>query len=250
MEATSIDYCSMDVGLVVIGHSALGQQKNPASRMRTVGSAGAPVRPVGEGVGRLPVREEERGRARPRGAGEDAGTQAAGAGLPRAEVGITVTTTDDKVSRWLGVRAPLASRRLRTLAELTEAGIPAYAFVGPLLPHFATQPELPDDLFGRLVDAVVFPVKSSSSAIEEGAGIPRSRPGGPRRLRRPPVRRRHCRTHWTGRLINKPGHICAVQGGPVFSAITTGTLRVCGDPRCCFPSWESLVWYAHFGGDS
>ncbi|KND38539.1 radical SAM protein, partial [Streptomyces stelliscabiei] len=50
--------------------------------------------------------------------------------LPRAEVGMTVTTTDDKVSRWLEVRAPLASHRLRTLAELNEAGIPTYAFVG------------------------------------------------------------------------------------------------------------------------
>lgn len=75
------------------------------------------------------------------------------AGLPRAEVGMTVTTTDDKVSRWLEVRAPIASRRLRALAELKETGIPTYAFVGPLLPHFATQPELLDDLFGQLVDA-------------------------------------------------------------------------------------------------
>jgi len=76
-------------------------------------------------------------------------------GLPRAEVGMTVTTTDDKVSRWLEVRAPLASRRLRTLAELNEAGIHTYAFIGPLLPHFGARPELLDDLFGRLVDAGV-----------------------------------------------------------------------------------------------
>ncbi|KDN79497.1 radical SAM protein [Streptomyces olindensis] len=76
-------------------------------------------------------------------------------GLPRAEVGMSVTTTDDKVSRWLEVRAPLASRRLRTLAELNEAGIATYAFVGPLLPHFATQPELLDDLFGQLLEAGV-----------------------------------------------------------------------------------------------
>ncbi|MDF3143635.1 MULTISPECIES: radical SAM protein [unclassified Streptomyces] len=73
--------------------------------------------------------------------------------LPRAEVGMTVTTADDKVSRWLEVRAPLASRRLRTLAELREAGIPTYAFVGPLLPHFAARPELLDHLFGQLADA-------------------------------------------------------------------------------------------------
>ena len=35
---------------------------------------------------------------------------------------MAVTTTVDKVGRWLEVRAPLASRRLRTLAELEEAG--------------------------------------------------------------------------------------------------------------------------------
>jgi DNA repair photolyase len=73
--------------------------------------------------------------------------------LPRAEVGMTVTTADDKVSRWLEVRAPLASRRLRTLTELREAGIPTFAFVGPLLPHFATRPELLDHLFGQFVEA-------------------------------------------------------------------------------------------------
>ncbi|TDD48202.1 radical SAM protein [Kribbella antibiotica] len=75
--------------------------------------------------------------------------------LPRTEVGITVTTTDDKVSRWLEVRAPIASRRLRTLAELNKAGISTYAFVGPLLPHFATQPELLDHLFAQFVDVGV-----------------------------------------------------------------------------------------------
>ncbi|MBR8640463.1 radical SAM protein [Streptomyces tuirus] len=75
--------------------------------------------------------------------------------LPRAEVGMTVTTTDDTVSRWLEVRAPLASRRLRTLAELHEAGVPVFAFVGPLLPHFATRPELLDHLFGQLVETGV-----------------------------------------------------------------------------------------------
>ncbi|MEU0089876.1 radical SAM protein [Kribbella sp. NPDC006257] len=75
--------------------------------------------------------------------------------LPRAEVGMTITTTDDKVSRWLEVRAPIASRRLRTLTELNAAGVATYAFVGPLLPHFANQPELLDDLFGQFVEAGV-----------------------------------------------------------------------------------------------
>lgn len=75
--------------------------------------------------------------------------------LQRVEVGMTVTTTDDKVSRWLEVRAPVTSRRLHGLARLHEAGIPTYAFVGPLLPHFAEYPHLLDELFGRLAGAGV-----------------------------------------------------------------------------------------------
>jgi DNA repair photolyase len=75
--------------------------------------------------------------------------------LPRSEVGMTVTTTDDKVSRWLEVRAPIASRRIRTLAELNAAGLRTYAFVGPLLPHFVTAPELLDTLLGQIAGAGV-----------------------------------------------------------------------------------------------
>ena len=75
--------------------------------------------------------------------------------LPRVDVGMTVTTTDDRVSRWLEVRAPRSSHRLKALAALHEAGIPTFAFVGPLLPHFAETPDLLDPLFGRLVDAGV-----------------------------------------------------------------------------------------------
>jgi DNA repair photolyase len=75
--------------------------------------------------------------------------------LPRAEVGMTVTTTDDEISRWLEVRAPVASKRLRALAELNQAGISTYAFVGPLLPHFYLRPELLEDLFKALVQAGV-----------------------------------------------------------------------------------------------
>src|SRR5262249_50251617 len=43
--------------------------------------------------------------------------------LPLAEVGMTITTTDDKLSRFMEVRAPLASRRLETLKRLHEEGI-------------------------------------------------------------------------------------------------------------------------------
>jgi DNA repair photolyase len=70
--------------------------------------------------------------------------------IPRAEVGMTVTTTDDTLGRFLEVRAPLASRRLSTLDALHARGIATYAFVGPLLPHFRYQPQLLKELFERL----------------------------------------------------------------------------------------------------
>ena len=71
-------------------------------------------------------------------------------GIPRVEVGMTVTTTDDALSRFLEVRAPLASSRLRTLDTMHARGITTYAFVGPLLPHFRYQPHLLEKLFERL----------------------------------------------------------------------------------------------------
>ena len=71
------------------------------------------------------------------------------------DVGMTVTTTDDRVSRWLEVRAPRSSHRLKALTALNESGINTFAFVGPVLPHFAERPELLDRLFRRLAEAGV-----------------------------------------------------------------------------------------------
>jgi DNA repair photolyase len=75
--------------------------------------------------------------------------------IPHADVGLTITTTNDRLSRFLEVRAPLASRRLRTLAALHAEGIQTYAFVGPLLPHFRYDPEALDALFAGLAQAGV-----------------------------------------------------------------------------------------------
>jgi DNA repair photolyase len=75
--------------------------------------------------------------------------------LPRAEVGLTVTTMDDRLSRFLEVRAPLASRHLHTLAELHEASIQTYAFVGPLLPHFRYDRRALEAVFAGLAQAGV-----------------------------------------------------------------------------------------------
>ncbi|MDY0040503.1 MAG: radical SAM protein [Desulforhabdus sp.] len=75
--------------------------------------------------------------------------------LPDADVGMTITTTDDKLSRFLEVTAPLASRRFDTLRRLNEEGLRTYAFVGPLLPHFRYQPELLEKLFSELASTGV-----------------------------------------------------------------------------------------------
>lgn len=71
------------------------------------------------------------------------------------DIGMTITTTDDALGRFLEVRASATSLRLSTLKKLSAEGFDTYAFVGPLLPHFRYEPELLDKLFGSLVDSGV-----------------------------------------------------------------------------------------------
>jgi DNA repair photolyase len=52
------------------------------------------------------------------------------------EVGLTVTTLDDEASAILEPGASLPRERLDALKRLTDAGIPTWAFVGPLVPGF------------------------------------------------------------------------------------------------------------------
>lgn len=56
--------------------------------------------------------------------------------LPNIEVGVTITSDNDKLSLFLEESAPNITSRLETLKRLSEAGISTYAFIGPLLPHF------------------------------------------------------------------------------------------------------------------
>lgn len=70
--------------------------------------------------------------------------------LKNVDVGMTVTTTDDALGRWLEVKAPRASVRLDALKALADAGLKTYAFVGPLLPHYRYRPELLEGLFEAL----------------------------------------------------------------------------------------------------
>src|SRR3989344_7104651 len=57
--------------------------------------------------------------------------------IKRPIVGLTITSTNDGISRYFETFAPPASRRLKALKVLNNEGIKTYAFIGPLLPHFA-----------------------------------------------------------------------------------------------------------------
>lgn len=72
-----------------------------------------------------------------------------------SEVGITVTTSDDQVVRFLEGKAPSASVRIKALKKLCDEGVPVYAFVGPLLPYFTVREEKLRELFGKLKEAGV-----------------------------------------------------------------------------------------------
>jgi DNA repair photolyase len=50
------------------------------------------------------------------------------------EVGLTVTTADDRIRKLFEPRAPAIGDRLRALAELHQAGVRTFAMIAPLLP--------------------------------------------------------------------------------------------------------------------
>lgn len=75
--------------------------------------------------------------------------------IPKMVVGVTVTSTDDGVSRFLERAAPPATLRIKALKTLHDEGIATYAFVGPLLPHFAATPEKLKEIFDALEGAGV-----------------------------------------------------------------------------------------------
>ncbi len=70
--------------------------------------------------------------------------------LKNVVVGLTVTSTNDKISRYFEKYAPPVSARLKALKILNENGIKTYAFIGPLLPHFVAQTEELERLFVEL----------------------------------------------------------------------------------------------------
>jgi DNA repair photolyase len=75
--------------------------------------------------------------------------------LPNVEVGLTITSTDEKLSGFLEDNAPNIASRLETLRRLNELGIQTYAFIGPLLPHFRYNFDALESLIGSVANAGV-----------------------------------------------------------------------------------------------
>ena len=73
--------------------------------------------------------------------------------LKKVLVGLTITSTDDSISRYFEKFAPPVTSRLKALKILNENGIKTYAFIGPLLPHFVAQQEKVEELLKKIKEA-------------------------------------------------------------------------------------------------
>jgi DNA repair photolyase len=59
--------------------------------------------------------------------------------IDQAEVGLTITAMSEDVRRAFEPNASPISERLETLRLFSEAGVPTYAFLGPLLPYLSEE---------------------------------------------------------------------------------------------------------------
>lgn len=71
------------------------------------------------------------------------------------EVGITITSLDDRASRIFEAGASLPRERIKALAFLKESGIKTYAFIGPILPGVTDLRKILEEVEGK-VDFVMF----------------------------------------------------------------------------------------------
>jgi len=72
--------------------------------------------------------------------------------IKHVTVGLTVTSTDDTISRYFETYAPNVHERYETLKILNDNGIPTYAFLGPLLPHFVAEEKEIEKIFQKLTE--------------------------------------------------------------------------------------------------
>ena len=71
------------------------------------------------------------------------------------EVGMTITGLDDKISRFLEVKAPPVTSRIKALQVLSQEGISTYAFVGPIVPYFIHNEEKIKEIIDKLEEVGV-----------------------------------------------------------------------------------------------
>lgn len=72
--------------------------------------------------------------------------------LHHPDIGLTITSSDDKISRYFEKFAPPVSERLKALKILYDKKIPTYAFIGPLLPHVLADTVSLEKLFASVAD--------------------------------------------------------------------------------------------------
>jgi DNA repair photolyase len=70
----------------------------------------------------------------------------------QSEVGLTITSIDEKVRRVFEPKTSTVKTRLDTLKKFNDLGIPTYAFLGPLLPYISE--EKLENLLNNLADRV------------------------------------------------------------------------------------------------
>lgn len=75
--------------------------------------------------------------------------------LKNVAVGFTITSLDDEISRFLEVKAPPVSFRIKALKRLYDKEISTYAFVGPILPNFINNKEKLNRLLAELQESGV-----------------------------------------------------------------------------------------------
>lgn len=75
--------------------------------------------------------------------------------IKNLEVGVTVTSTGDPISRYLETYATPNEKRIEALKKLNKEGITTYAFVGPLLPHLVWQEKQLEKLLKQLKEVNV-----------------------------------------------------------------------------------------------
>lgn len=73
--------------------------------------------------------------------------------LPNVQVGLTITSANNKLSRSLELAAPNVEKRLDALKQLNQAGIKTYAFIAPVLPYLIDNKQETENLFKQIKQA-------------------------------------------------------------------------------------------------